>query len=136
MKDDVVLNKIATIERCIHRIQEEYLPAPSSFRTNYTIQDSIVLNLQRACEAVIDLANYIIKKDKLGLPQSSRDAFDLLQAHHIIDEDLALRMKRMVGFRNMAVHEYYSLNLDIIESIIKTSLNDFKNFTTKIIQQP
>ena len=62
MSDDVVLNKISSIERCLNRITAEYNGKEGQFRTNLTVQDSILLNLQRACEASIDLANYPIKK--------------------------------------------------------------------------
>jgi uncharacterized protein YutE (UPF0331/DUF86 family) len=57
--DDVVINKFATIERCLSRIKEVYQQAGDDFLSDYTRQDSIILNLQRACEASIDLANYI-----------------------------------------------------------------------------
>ena len=52
MKNDVILNKISVIERCIKRIHEEYENNPKNLE-NYTKQDSIILNLQRACEASI-----------------------------------------------------------------------------------
>lgn len=57
--DNVVLNKSAIIERCIKRILEEYQGCEDQFSTNYTKQDSIILNLERACQAAIDLAAHI-----------------------------------------------------------------------------
>lgn len=83
MKSDVILNKISIIERCIKRIHEEYDKNPKNLE-NYTKQDSIILNLQRACEASIDLAMHIVAVKKLGLPQQSRDAFTLLEAEGIL----------------------------------------------------
>lgn len=62
---DVVLNKIATIKRCLIRINEEFSDQVS-FKQNDTKQDSVVLNLQRACEAAIDIANYLIKQKNWG----------------------------------------------------------------------
>jgi uncharacterized protein YutE (UPF0331/DUF86 family) len=59
MKNDVILNKISVIERCIKRIHEEYENNPKNLE-NYTKQDSIILNLQRACEASIDLAMHMV----------------------------------------------------------------------------
>jgi hypothetical protein len=47
--DDILLNKIASIEKCIKRIKEEYSGSEEEFDKNYTKQDSIILNLQRAC---------------------------------------------------------------------------------------
>jgi uncharacterized protein YutE (UPF0331/DUF86 family) len=77
--NDVVINKLATIERCLSRIKEVYQQAGDDFLSDYTRQDSIILNLQRACEASIYLANYITKLKNLGIPQSSQNSFELLQ---------------------------------------------------------
>lgn len=59
MTRDIVMNKIENIRRCVNRIQEEYGDHDEHL-LNYTKQDSIILNLQRACEACIDLAMHIV----------------------------------------------------------------------------
>jgi uncharacterized protein YutE (UPF0331/DUF86 family) len=133
MSHDVILNKVSIIERCISRVHEEYQNDPNRLK-NITVQDSIILNIQRACEASIDLAMVIVANRKLGLPQSSREAFELLEAHRLIDERTAERMKAMVGFRNIAVHDYQQLNLDIVQQIIEKHLEDFKTYTQQIIK--
>jgi hypothetical protein len=46
--DDVILNKAAAIERCLHRVGEVYAGDDRNLRDDLTRQDSIVLNLQRA----------------------------------------------------------------------------------------
>ena len=51
MIDDIVLNKTEIIKKCVKRINEEYENNPKNLE-NYTKQDSITLNIQRACEAV------------------------------------------------------------------------------------
>lgn len=132
--DDVILNKIASIERCIKRIREEYQGHQSDWKANSTVQDSILLNLQRACETSIDLANFIVKKRKLGIPQNSRDAFDFLAQSRMISESVQTKMKHMIGFRNLAIHEYYTLDLTIVESIIQNNLGDFEDFAKSILR--
>jgi uncharacterized protein YutE (UPF0331/DUF86 family) len=132
MKNDVILNKISVIERCLNRIQEVYANEPSNL-TDYTKQDSIILNIQRACESSIDLAMHIVAERRLGLPQNSRDAFDMLHSHLIIDEDTAKRLKAMVGFRNIAVHDYQTINLEILKQILDHHLGDFTDYTKQII---
>ena len=132
MKNDVILNKVNTIERCLKRINEEYANTPSNLK-NYTIQDSIVLNLQRACEASIGLAMHIVAEKKLGLPQTSRDAFSFLEENGILSSNLSHKMKSMVGFRNIAVHDYQELNLVILQKIIEGHLSDFTEFTKTIL---
>ena len=134
MADDVVLNKAASIEHCLQRVLEEYAGNDQNLVTNQTKQDAIVLNLQRACETSIDLAMYVISRRRLGIPQDSRDAFTLLQTAGILPADLATRMQRMVGFRNVAVHEYTRLSLDVIQAIITKQLDDFRTFSSTIVK--
>ncbi|WP_066230137.1 type VII toxin-antitoxin system HepT family RNase toxin [Metabacillus fastidiosus] len=132
MKNDIILNKISIIERCIKRIKEEYDQNPEHLK-NFTKQDSIILNLQRACEASIYLAMYIIAEGKLGLPQSSQDAFTLLETADILPSSLVQKMKAMVDFRNMVVHDYQEINLVILQQIIEIHLLDFIEYTKTIL---
>jgi uncharacterized protein YutE (UPF0331/DUF86 family) len=134
MADDVILNKAASIERCLHRIEEKYAGNEQNLVGDQTKQDAIVLNLQRACETAIDLAMYVMSQRKLGVPQDSRDAFSLLQTAGILPADLTQRMHRMVGFRNVAVHEYTRLNLEVVHSIITKQLSDFRAFSSTIVK--
>ncbi|TYO96537.1 type VII toxin-antitoxin system HepT family RNase toxin [Desulfallas thermosapovorans] len=132
MTSDVIMNKVMTIKRCINRIHEVYDNNPRNL-SDYTKQDSIVLNIQRACEAAIDLAMHIVAERDLGLPQSSREAFDLLQQNGIINRELSAKLKAMVGFRNIAVHDYQALNLDVVQNIINKHLTDFSAFAGRVL---
>jgi uncharacterized protein YutE (UPF0331/DUF86 family) len=134
MKDDVILNKAQTIERCIQRIQEEYSGFEKNLPTDYTKQDAIILNLQRACEAAIDMAARIIRLEHLGIPQSSRDMFVLLEKANKIPAELSNRLQAMVGFRNIAIHDYTQINLDIVKNIIEKRLDDFLEFVQLAIK--
>jgi uncharacterized protein YutE (UPF0331/DUF86 family) len=134
MVDDVVLNKAATIERCVARAREEYVAAGAGFATNFSRQDAAVLNIQRACEAALDVGQYLIRRDKLGLPQSARHVFDLLAQAGRIDAALAESLRKMVGFRNIAVHDYQALLLPILVSVITAHLDEFLQFTAALLQ--
>ncbi len=124
--DDIVLNKIATIQNCIERIHEEYDGNEEEFLSNCTKQDSIILNLQRACEAAIDLATRIVRIKKLGVPQTSRDVFIFLEKEGLLPSALSKHLQSMIGFRNIAVHDYQKVNLEIVRSIIQNNLADFE----------
>jgi uncharacterized protein YutE (UPF0331/DUF86 family) len=134
MADDVVLSKAASIERCVARIREVYADNDENLWDNHTTQDSILLNLQRACELSIDLAMHVVRKRRLGVPGDSREAFDFLQSGGILDAELAARLKRMVGFRNVAIHEYAKLDMAIVKRIITERLNDFLAFTQRLLK--
>ncbi|UVO09713.1 DUF86 domain-containing protein [Pectobacterium polonicum] len=130
---DILINKSSTIQRCLRRIREEF-DTEEGFRQNFTKQDSVILNIQRACEAAIDIANYLIRIKKLGIPQSSRDSFALLSANQIITIDLSDNLQKMVGLRNIAVHDYQALNLDIVIHVISHRLSDFEHFIKEIVR--
>lgn len=125
MADDVSINKAATLERCVARVREEYSGNEANLFSDQTRQDAIILNLQRACEAAIDLAMHRVRLHRLGVPQESRDAFSMLAEAGRLDPVLSGRMAKMVGFRNIAVHDYRSLNLGIVKSIVTERLDDF-----------
>ena len=129
MADDVILAKAAIIERCVVRVREVHGGDDGVLTRDITRQDSIVLNLQRACEASIDLAMHIVRTRRLGVPQESREAFGLLERAGLLDSDLAGRMSRMVGFRNIAVHDYRKLSMEIVASLVRERLDDFLDFT-------
>lgn len=123
----VILNKFETIEKCINRINEEYQNNQENL-DDYRKMDMIVLNLQRACEAVLDLAVYIVSTRKLGLPQTKREAFILLEENNIIDSKMSKNMQGMVGFRNIAVHDYKEIDEEILKDVIENHLNDLLDF--------
>lgn len=134
MADDVILNKATSIERRLQRILEEYAEDDKNLVTNHIKQDAIVLNLQRAWETAIDLAMYVVNQRRLGVPRESRDAFTLLQTAGILLPDLATQMQKLVGFRNIAVHEYTRLNLEVVQAIITKQLDDFRTFSSTIVK--
>lgn len=134
MLDDVVLNKAATIERCVARAREEYAKDPATFLDDLTRQDAAILNIQRACEAALDMANHLVRRDRLGIPQSARDVFELLVRVGWIDGRLGQSLKNMVGYRNIAVHEYQNLQQPITVAIITRHLDDFLLLTEALLK--
>ena len=129
MPDDVLLNKCEIVERCLKRIQEDYEGHESELSDDFMRQDAILLNIQRMCQASIDLAMHVVRVRALGLPRESRGAFELLKSAQLMDAELADKMMKMVGFRNLAVHNYQSIDLEIVHAIINQHLNDFRVLT-------
>lgn len=131
---DIVLNKKESIERCVRQIRKYYaMPSELPFKKDYIKQDAILLNLQRACEQSIDLANHVIKTKKLGLPKESKESFEILAREKAISEDMSKKLQGMVGFRNTAIHEYQELNLEIVVDVIENHLDNFIEFTNQIL---
>jgi uncharacterized protein YutE (UPF0331/DUF86 family) len=132
--NDIVINKIQSIQRCIQRAREEYAADPDTFANNYTRQDAAILNVLRACEQTIDLANHLVKEYKMGIPTASAESFELLQAQKVIDKALAQRLRRMVSFRNTVVHHYQRLEMDIVKGVITSGLDDLILFGQRVLE--
>ena len=105
--NDVLIGKQQSLDRCLARVRHAWAqPSTLPFEEDYDKQDIIVLNLQRACEQAIDMANHVVNVKKLGWPRTSGESFDLLARAGMIPVRMAANMKAMVGLRNVVVHQY------------------------------
>lgn len=128
--DDICYNKAAIIERAIRRALEEYFMDPAL--ESYTHIDAMILNIERACQAAIDLAMHLVARDHLGSPQSSADSFRLLQTAGYIRSNTALSLSAMVGFRNVAVHEYQQLETAVLKHIGDSRWRDLVEYCREL----
>lgn len=124
----LLLGKVASIERAVTRAREEHAAASDTFSVAFTHQDAAILNILRACETAIDIANILIRERSLGIPQSSRDSFQLLANAGLIRSELSDALQRMVGFRNVAVHQYQPLNIAVVETVLVRELDSLLAF--------
>lgn len=132
---EVLAQKITSLQRCVARAREARAEAGADFRTSYNLQDAAILNVIRACDTAIDLANMLIRRRRLGIPDESRESFAILSREKAIPVDLGERLQKMVGFRNIAVHQYRDLDLDIVETVITRQLDDLLEFAQAILTQ-
>ncbi len=132
MIDKIILKKIDYIKKCISRIVEEF---DKNFRTNLAKQDSVVLNLKRISQATIDIATHIVRVKKLGIPKTSKEIFSLLENFDYISKETSSNMQKMIGFRNIAVHDYQNLSIDIVVSIVENHLDDFVDFSNEVLKR-
>ncbi|MGA7538028.1 MAG: DUF86 domain-containing protein [Steroidobacteraceae bacterium] len=103
--NEVLAQKITSLQRCVTRAREARAEAGADFRTSYNLQDAAILNVIRACDSAIDLANMLIRRRRLGIPGESRESFAILSREKAIPLDLGERLQRMIGFRNIAIHQ-------------------------------
>lgn len=130
---DIILAKVASIQRCLGRIRAVTSLSPESL-DNIDTQDIFLLNLQRGIQAALDLAAHVVASEGLGLPERARESFSLMKNAGIIDGETALKMEKMTGFRNIAVHDYQSLDPDILKSILVYRLKDLENFYSAVLR--
>lgn len=128
---DVVLAKINVIKNCLMAIEK----ATSTEKDPDFKLSLYELNLQRAIQACIDLANVIIAKEGLGLPNTYKQSFELLHKHSVITKESCQKLCSMVGFRNISVHDYEEIKPAIVHSIVKNKLGDFEEFYKVVLSR-
>jgi uncharacterized protein YutE (UPF0331/DUF86 family) len=133
--NDIVLNKAEIIERALARVHDSYTRHRQDLDQSFDAQDVIVLNLQRACEAAIDLAMHIVRLQGHGLPKDSKSAFYLLERAQEISSPLANHIKKMIGFRNIAVHDYREIDWAIVRNIIESHCDDLAMFANEMVKK-
>ncbi len=131
---DIILQKKASVERCIKQARDYYArPSQKLFADDFYKQDAIVVNLQRACEQCIDMANHVVRLKKLGLPSTSAESFTLLRKADIIDVELEKKLTGMVGFRNIVTHQYRDIDYRQVEAVIENHADDLIDFTSLLV---
>lgn len=131
---DVVLAKVATIDRCLGRIAQTR-GERRAVLLPVEVEDLVILNLQRAVQAAIDLATHAVTTEAYGLPDSVASSFSILERHGVLDAELARRLRGMVGFRNVAIHDYQAIDPAIVESILSRHLDDLRAFAARIVER-
>ena len=131
--DDVIVRKLDTVSRCLNRVRENTPLSLEVLLEDYTRQDVIVLNLERAVQACVDVGLHIFSGRNEPVPDSMGDVFLRLARLGIIDEKTAQALKGTVGFRNVAVHAYQEIDYAIVYSICTKHLNDFRAFARQIM---
>lgn len=119
-------NNIGKLKKFSDINYEEYL-------NNEDTQAIVERYLQVCIQCCIDIGNYIISRQKLEIPDLETNVFVILAKNKIITNDLADRIKGMVKFRNILVHDYIDIDQEKVYFIITKRLNDFNDFSRAII---
>ena len=128
MDRDVVTAKLESLRRCVERVRTRTPASVEELSANHDAQDIICLNLERAVQACVDIAAHIVSSSECDVPDTMAGTFDALERQGILSRELAERMRRAVGFRNISVHAYRTLDWEIVHSIATKRLDDFVQF--------
>jgi len=124
----ILAEKLESLRRCVQRVEARRTETVDALRHDVDRQDILALNLTRAVQLCVDAAGIVIADSDEAAPQTMGQAFDALARLGAIDDVLAKRMKAAVGFRNIAVHSYQTVNWDIVFAISHRGLEDFRDF--------
>ncbi len=124
--------KLEALRHCLGRVRERRPASASMLAADEDLQDVLVLNLSRAVQLCVDIAAHRLADSKQPVPATMGETFTTLAASGALEADLARRLRRAVGFRNIAVHNYEAIDWDIVFALTGESLADFEQFASQV----
>jgi uncharacterized protein YutE (UPF0331/DUF86 family) len=125
MNPDVINRKLESLRRCVARIRSKMPLTQDDLQTDYDLQDIVSVNLERAVQTCVDIAAHVISETDASPPDTMTESFSRLAALELLPPQLAERMRKAVGLRNILVHHYTNIDWTIIYEVITHHLNDF-----------
>ncbi len=134
MAPRVIEQKLESLRRCLLRIRQTCPEDSKVLQSNADAQDILTLNLTRAVQIAVDIGAHLLVQEEAPPPGTMGETFDRLCELGIVDVRLADRMKRAVGFRNLAIHNYEEINWAIVHTICTKHLTDFEDFARAVLE--
>ena len=132
MDREVIEQKLEALRRCLRRVADKCPPDPELLGRDSDLQDIIALNLTRAVQLCVDIGAHLIAGMEVPPPDTMGQTFDALAKAGVIHESLAIQLKKAVGFRNIAVHNYEEIDWTIVHTIARHHLGDFTEYAKVI----
>ena len=130
----ILAQKLESLRRCIKRVEEKTPSSIDFLVQDPDIQDILVLNLTRAVQLCVDIGSHVISETEELAPTTMGDVFSALEKLAVITPATCIAMKKAVGFRNIAVHNYQVIDWEIVYAISKKFLLDFRRFAKEIAE--
>jgi uncharacterized protein YutE (UPF0331/DUF86 family) len=127
---DLIAKKLALIETSVRELRT--LGRPADIPVDKIQERFAEHTLQIAIQAVLDVTSHIVSDARLGEPRTNRELVDLLERNGWLPPDLAIVIRRMVGFRNILVHGYQVVDVSIVRDIVEHRLEDLLRFVRVI----
>lgn len=136
MDRDVTDRKLDALRRCLARLREKRPLTPEALLANTDLQDILALNLERAVQLSVDLAAMRIADLSVPAPETMGAVFEVLRERGVLSAGTADRMRKAVGFRNIAVHDYQRIDWQIVFNLVHRRLEDFEAFARELCAAP
>jgi uncharacterized protein YutE (UPF0331/DUF86 family) len=132
MDQQLMMQKLESLRRCLNRVEEKCPADVQTLQQNLDVQDIVVLNLTRAVQLCVDMATHLIADSEATMPATMGESFKTLHELGIIEKQVAESLRKAVGFRNVAVHNYDVVDWDIVYAICTQHMQDFKIFAKQV----
>ncbi len=134
MDTDIILTKLDSLRRCITRIEDKTPASADILKGDYDLQDIISINLERAVQISVDVASRILSQTETSTPATMGETFIALSEIDVISGELAVQLRKSVGFRNISVHEYEKVDWEIVYSICTRRIDTFRMYTAAVLK--
>lgn len=134
MDRELIEEKLESLRRCVRRVEEKRVSSVGELEADLDTQDIISVNLTRAVQLCVDVAAHIVAETGQPSPETMGEAFDRLHDVGVLPEPLAQRLKGAVGFRNVVIHAYRSIDWTIVHTITHERLDDFRTYARLVLQ--
>ena len=131
----MIIAKAASVRVHLDRIAARAGADLQVFMSDLDRQDVVSFNLHLAVENCIDIAAHIISENGWGVPGSASEMFYLLEDRGLLDPELTERMIKAVGLRNLIVHEYGKIDLNLLFATVRNNLNDLNSYLSSIFRK-
>jgi uncharacterized protein YutE (UPF0331/DUF86 family) len=125
---ELLAERAAVIERHLARVADKLPDDAKDFRPGSDASDAVILHLWQAVQSTIDIAVSACIHLRLGTPTAYGDAFSSLAAGGYLDSDLAARLVRAAGFRNVVAHAYERLDMTRVYRAARDGPADLRAF--------
>ena len=133
MDRQVIDQKIASLRRAIDRVRQVCPESADLLAADVDAQDIVTLNPTRAVQSAVGIAAHLLAEQKEALPETMGAVFDRLREGGVLSDETATRMKRAVGFRSLAVHQYEAIDRKIVHAICSKHPIDFEDFARAVV---
>ncbi len=135
MDRTLIEEKVESLRRCIRRVENKRVATVRELENDVDTQDIISVNLTRAVQLCVDIAAHIVSETDQPAPDTMAGSFDALRDTGLLSESLTDRLKGAVGFRNVAIHAYRSIDWELVHSITHERLDDFRLFARSVMTE-
>ena len=127
---DLVGKRLALIETYVRELRE--LARIDRIATDVREERFVEHTLQLAVQAAVDVASHVVSDERLGEPATNVELFRVLARNGWIPEALADTLRDAAGFRNVLVHGYASVDLEVVRDVVENHLDDLLAFAAAI----
>ena len=128
-----ITRKLEILKKCVDYLESWREVREIDLESNYELKSAIERNLQVAIDVVLDIGEIIISVNALKRPENYREVILILGEADILPREFAEEFAVSAGLRNILVHLYDEVKIQILCDILENKLENFSTFADYIV---